>query len=94
MLGPVTLRRRSIARDARFESLNPATGRRFERDVHFSGDQHRSCKLIPATAIAILAQPVGATNGDRRHGIFRDTLRGDLACFSAKFFERLSFFRQ
>jgi hypothetical protein len=63
------------------KSLNPQPGV-FERDVHFSGDQHQFGATHSGNSDSDSGRSrVGATNGDRRHGIFRDTLRGD--CGSA-----------
>jgi hypothetical protein len=50
--------------------------------LYFSGDQHQFGATHSGNSDSDSGRSrVGATNGDRRHGIFRDTLRGD--CGSA-----------
>ena len=67
-----------IARDARFGIIEPAARRCFERDVHLFGDQHQFGSIDSGNSDCDPGRSrVGPPDGYCRHGIFRDSLRGD-----------------
>ena len=60
------------------ETFNPRPGVASNAMCTFLAINTSSVQLIPATAIAILAcGGIDPADGDRRHGIFRDPVRGD-----------------